>query len=271
MSQKKKIEDVKLDKIYSYSKIQKFKKCPLNYYFYYLDPKWKGYKEPKDYNTKGSAVHDAITLFYYLPKEKRNFKNLRDFLYKAWFSEKEPEKTPPLGKIGGFEDINHERKVYSEALMVLKNFYEIGDIAPSIFYLPTENIKYSFSDYSDLVQPINDNDFISGKFDRIDKLEDGTLRIIDYKTSKNHNNKFQLDFYRILAELNFNIPVTKVSFYYLDRKEIADFPSSDTPKKEIKQKILEDILRIKETQNYEPRPSALCGHCDFKKICPIFK
>jgi len=257
-------------KVYSFSRLDKFEKCPMDYYFYYLDPEWKGYKKPKDYNTKGSAVHGAITLFYHLSPPERTFKNLKDLLYEAWFSETDLKRTPPLGELGGFNSLSHERKIYFDTLKALKNFFNLKDIEPPLFYLPTKDIKHSFSDYESMVQPIHEEFSISGKFDRIDKLSDGTLRIIDFKTSRNHQDRFQLDFYRILAELNFKLPVSKVSFYYLTEGQIVDFPVFNNDHQDFKDKILERAMIIKNTQEFTPKTSNLCKYCDFKEICPIF-
>ena len=68
--------DSDFSKVYSVSKLELFEKCKKHYYFNYLDPEIapikKQFLKPRDYKTKGSAVHGAITLYYHLPKEKRN-------------------------------------------------------------------------------------------------------------------------------------------------------------------------------------------------------
>lgn len=258
-------------KVFSYSKISRFEKCPKSYYFYYLDLQWKGFQKPADYKTKGSAVHGALTLFYHLKPEERTLKNLKQNLNNAWFSDFDVKKQPPLGEIGGFQDIEHERKVYWESLKMLERFFNMGDIEPPLFYMPSKNIRYSFSDYEEMIQPINDEFSISGKFDRIDKLDDESLRIIDFKTGRPNKNKAQLDFYKILAEMNFKIPVSIVSFYYLKSDDIIDFPiSNDNASQEIKEQVLAKLIKIKNTKEFSPNPSKLCDYCDFKPVCPVF-
>lgn len=259
---------IDFSKIYSFSKIKRFEKCPLDYYFYYLDPKWKGFQKPRPYKTKGQAVHGAITLFYYLPQEKRTFENLKKCLSQAWFSEIDLLKEPPLGQIGGFKDLHHERLEYIQCLKILKNFLETTDLNPPIFFLPTEKIKESFDDYEELIKPLNKNFSISGKFDRIDQLEDGSLRIIDFKTGKNNEDKFQLIFYKLLAELNFQVPVKTVSFYYLNKKQISDLDVSNIKKEGIKDQVLEKIEKIENTKEFSPQKSRLCYYCDFFEACP---
>jgi len=268
------MNDIDFSKIYSYSKLTLFDKCPKHYYFNYLDPEIapikKDFIKPRDYKTKGQAVHGAITLFYHLPVDQRDFKNLRKCLLDAWYSEKDLEKEPPLGELGGFKDLDHERKSYQDSLVLLNNFYGIKDIDPDFFLLPMKNIKYSFDDYKDLIISIDEDISISGKFDRIDKLANGNLKIIDFKTGKNDQNYSQLEFYNLLAELNFKRKVDTVSFYNLKKRKIQNFDVSKVDNEEVKQKILKKIDIIKSTKNFYPKLSRLCSHCDFKEICPAF-
>jgi len=258
-------------KIYSFSKLDLYEKCKRHYYFSYLDPeispRKKEFLKPRDYKTKGHAVHDAITLFYHLPKNKRNFSSLKECLNQSWISEIDNSIKPPLGKEGGFIDLEHERKAYKDSLVLLKNFLEMSENNPSFYLIPTKDIKNSFSDYAKLIKPICDDFSISGKFDRIDKLEGENIRIIDFKTSSNNQSYSQLEFYKLLAELNFNKKVKTVSFYYLNNKKIKDYDVSQIKKEDIQNKIIEKIEKIMKTENFSPTYNKLCDHCDFQEIC----
>ncbi len=268
------MNDIDFSKIYSYSKLNLFDKCKKQYYFNYLDPIIASIKKqfikPRDYKIKGQAVHGAITLFYHRSLEERTFENLKKCLQEAWFSEIDVSKKPPLGKMGGFKDLIHERRVYLDSLRLLKNFFEIEKTNPSPFYVPTRNIRDSFEDYEKMIKPLNEETSISGKFDRIDKLANNNLKVIDFKTSKENQNYFQLEFYKLLAELNFNVNVEYVSFYYLGRKRVENFNVSKVKTERIKNQVLEKIKVIKNTRDFLPKPTRLCNHCDFKEICPVF-
>ena len=259
-------------KIYSYSKLNVFDNCPKQYYLSYLDPEVtlikKYFRKQRDYQTKGSAVHGAITLFHHLPSEKRTFKNLKESLLKAWFSDNNPWQEPPLGVSGGFKNLEHERKIYKESLILLKNFIQMETVNPEIFYLPTKKIKDSFEDYQEMIKPLAKDIFISGKFDRIDKAENNSLKIIDYKTGGGDQDEFQLYFYKLLAELNFNKQVSIVSFFYLNKARIKNFEVPEMKTEKIKKQILKKIKKIKETKKFEIKKSGLCNYCDFKEICP---
>lgn len=269
------MKDIDFSRIYSFSKLELFDKCKKQYHFNYLDPEIapikKQFLKPRDYNIKGSAVHGAITLFYYLPEKKRTLSNLKKCLEKSWFSEKDVYKKPPLGEIGGFKDIHHERDTYKEALGLLCNFFNLEkQINPTLFYVPVETIKDSFKDYEKMIKPLDGGMSISGKFDRIDKLENGNLRVVDFKTGKNGDNFFQLEFYKLLAEANFGTKVDQVSFYCLAKGKVKNFNVCDVDSKDISNKIVDKIKEIQGTKDFPPQKSYLCNHCDFKEICPAF-
>src|SRR4030042_3891162 len=105
------------DKIYSPTKLNLFEECSQQYFFSYLDPvkskmKTKLKQMPENiypFHTLGKAVHNAITLYYYLPLSERNEENLLKKLAEAWMSEVKWDKKPPLLKWGGFGSVEAER------------------------------------------------------------------------------------------------------------------------------------------------------------------
>jgi len=59
---------------------------------------------------------------------------------------------------------------------------------------------------------------LNGKVDFIGEQPDGSLHILDFKTgSKDEDDPTQLYIYAILAESNLGKPVSKISYWYLDR------------------------------------------------------
>ncbi|OGZ27408.1 MAG: hypothetical protein A2365_02955 [Candidatus Nealsonbacteria bacterium RIFOXYB1_FULL_40_15] len=261
-------------KVYSFSKLDTFDKCKQQYSFNYLDPDIspirKQFFKPRDYTTKGQAVHGAITLFYYYPNKKRTFSNLKKCLKKAWYSEKDASKPPPLGEVGGFKDLLHERKSYKESLILLRNFFNLESQNPNLFYVPVRNIRESFEDYEKMIQPIGGKYLISGKFDRIDETEGGGLKVIDFKTGKSKSSPFQLEVYKLLAEMNFGRKVEQASFYYLFNKKIKDVNIKGIKSKDIRNKIMEKIKEINKTKEFPAKPGRFCSHCDFREICYAF-
>lgn len=270
--------DKKVDfsKIYSPSRLSMFDICPKQYHFYYLDPIYSKMKnnlkrKPQHiwpFYTLGKAVHNAITLFYHSPIARRTQEALKEFLKETWESEVMPGKKPPLGKWGGFGTIDEERQAYGEALLMLANFFDIADLEPEIEYLPTGDFRRSIEDYTNLIKPISSDFDISGKFDLLVK-EGNFLQVIDFKTGKSKDNDlFQLKFYKVLAEENFNKPVKRASFYFLKDSDKREFDLENQDSEKIKEEILAKINQINKTEKFETKPGRLCKFCLFKTFCP---
>lgn len=270
-------QEIDFSKIYSPYKFSMFQSCPKAYYFYYLDPIYKNVKNklknmPENiwpFNTLGKAVHNAITLFYHLPVEERTIENLKAKLKEGWISEAMWNKRPPLLQWGGFNDIDEEREVYKEAILMLVNFFKMADLNPELEFLPTDDLRHSIEDYKKFITPVADEFDISGKFDLVIGNSDGTLEVIDFKTGKKEESGlFQLRFYKVLAELHFKKPVREVCLYFLrtGNKKVYDLPQNNN--EETLKEIKEMVFEITDMKSFETRPSKLCKYCLFKINCP---
>ncbi len=269
--------NINYGKIYSPSRLDMFEKCPKSYHFYYLDPIYSKMKSdlkkmPENifsFYTLGRAVHNTITLFFHAPEDDRTWENLKNTLKGTWTSEFQWNKRPPLGEWGGFKTLEEEKSIYNQALLMLKNFFSMQPKNLKIEYLPTPDLRHSIQDYQNLIKPLNENFDISGKFDLIAQNEDETLQVIDFKTGKREdNNNFQLKFYKVLAEENFQKPVAKASFYFLKSGNIKEFDLNNQTTGDLKKEISDKIDLINQTKEFEPKPSRLCKFCIFKNFCP---
>jgi DNA helicase II / ATP-dependent DNA helicase PcrA len=117
-----------------------------------------------------------------------------------------------------------------------------------------------------------DNDIIKGTIDRIDKLADNSIKVIDYKTGKSHEklsfkDKRQLIIYQLFLERSLNFSVSSLNYYYLIDGTWQSFFATDKEKEKVELELREQISAIKKRQ-FKAKPSKLCNYCDFKEICP---
>ena len=115
------------------------------------------------------------------------------------------------------------------------------------------------------------DDTIKGTIDRVDRLADGTLEIIDYKTGRaktklEFKDKRQLILYQLFLEEFLSERVSALSFYYLENGEKRSFTSSEKDLAKLRQEVGAEIAAIKK-RNFAPTPSPLCAFCDFNSIC----
>ena len=113
---------------------------------------------------------------------------------------------------------------------------------------------------------------ISGRIDRADRLADGTLEIIDYKTGKAKSQRdvdkdMQLQIYAIATKECFNQKSSKLTLYFLD----ADEKITTQPDEKMLEKAKSDIVEVADEINksdFDPKTSKFkCQYCNYRKIC----
>lgn len=234
---------------YSPYKLSMYLKCPCEYKFTYIDGLAQKFKKPRPYFTMGENVHTTLREFFKLPPKERSYKKLEYLLREIW---KENRK--------GFTSAEEEKEYGNQALMMIKNFFKLGELEKEPLALEEQH-KIE----------LDDGTVLQGKIDRIDKEEDG-LHIIDYKTGKEKDNddeNLQFLLYPLIVSRELGQKVDKISYLYLLTGKYKTKSISDKDIKNALPKILEIIEKIKVEQNFAPKISNLCkDYCDFLTICP---
>ena len=238
----------------SHSSISDFLVCPRAYYLRNM------YKDPKTGNkitvtspalSLGQAVHEVIEGLSLLPVEDRLKTSLLEKLDVAW--------AKATGKLGGFKTKEQEEEYKERGRRMLKRVENNpGPILNKAVKIPSSFIpNYYLSDEDDII--------LCGKIDWLEYLEStDSIHIIDFKTGKNEESdeSLQLPIYLLLATNTQSRPVTKASYWYLDKND--ELTEKELPNiVDSKDKVLTVARRIKLARqlNHFICPTGGCMKC----------
>jgi len=243
----------------SYSGLDSFSICPAKYKFQYIDR----IKAPKSKDAVfGTLIHDCLRAFHN-PSQRSPMSEdeLLKYFTEKWNSDLYPDK-------------QEEAFAFHQGIDILKRYY-----------LQTQGQEFNIVNLETLfgipIQKDKELHQITGRIDRIDRLEDGTFEIIDYKTSKKMpaqadiDNNFQLSIY-YLGIINRwpsireeNRPV-KLSLHYLKHGEKLSATRTNEHIKETEDRILDLITQI-DKSSFEPKMNPLCDWCQYQPHCSLYK
>ncbi len=115
--------------------------------------------------------------------------------------------------------------------------------------------------------------WLRGRADRVDRLPDDSLEVIDYKTgarieSERHGGDLQLALYRLGASEAWDLEIGSGSYYYV----MEGIKETVEPAPDDRERVERTVLEVGEgvlSQDFEPRPSPeVCSWCDFRLVCP---
>ena len=121
---------------------------------------------------------------------------------------------------------------------------------------------------------------VAGKIDRIDRDEDGSLHIIDYKTGKPPpfrddesvaKHDLQLSTYAVVIRKKYRVPVSRCSLLFLAHDEERGFTPTDDLLVGKVAEIEETVKAIEAETEFAPTENNLCPWCEYREICPVMK
>ena len=242
---------MKLPRPLSHSSISLYTECPQKYKFKYID---KIPEKPKHFFAFGQSVHLALEYFYgekvpKAPSLENLLKHYRDIWVKP-----------------GYRDENQESEYFEEGRQILTRFH---DKHAKSYHVPF-SVEYNFNFEHEGVP-------LTGKVDRIDKLPDGRLSILDYKTGKKLaagrlDIDAQLTMYQFACESQLDAEVGELIFYHLPTLKEHRTVRRDKPLvKELTTRIVDTAEGITRDR-FDPKPTEnACRWCDYKPLCPIYK
>jgi len=239
----------------SYSQINTFNTCPQQYKYQYI---LRIPTPPSAAQSFGSSIHQALGDFYQaiLAKNKVQEKDLLIALKRRWF-------------LPGYSSKKHEQKMFNKAKKILKDFYQ-NSYDPQVIPIALEQF---FS------LPLNRYFKVVGRIDRVDRLKNGCLEIIDYKTGKPKTKKeadkdLQMTIYALAASDKgiYNQKPEKIilSFLFLGESEKISSQRTKQQLNDGKNILIKKAQEIQKS-DFLPTPGKLCDFCEYKLLCEAWQ
>jgi CRISPR/Cas system-associated exonuclease Cas4 (RecB family) len=238
---------------YSFSAISSFKTCPKSFEYKYIKKIKEAFFSIESY--MGTSVHETLKWAY--EQKQKNIELQIDDInnqYKYFWDKGSLLKVKVIKINNSIEDY------FNQGFELLTSYFQrvfCSDKSESL------HLEHKFEIFLDKHIKYR------GVIDRISKTQDKVIRITDFKTGKvSHPLKtLQLPSYALYVFEN-NLD-TKIELSFEDLKEkreiIAPFCREDG--KEIRSNLIEEITRIKNTNDFKTQPSVLCMWCGYNKIC----
>ena len=234
----------------SYSQTSTYQQCPLSYKLQYID----GLKPTaKWYFSFGETLHSCAE--YFFSAKLPTFPTLEDtldFYRQSWSSE-------------GWESPEQEAAERAYGQKIIEGFWTIHSgnfrlplAAERLFIVDVEGVK------------------LRGYIDRIDKLDTGSLAIVDYKSNRELftkdyvQNFLQLTLYQIACEQMWDMPVDRLTLYHLrSNTPVSSGPRQKEQLKEARNLVL-SVAESIASEKFPALENQYCP-CDFPQYCPYYK
>ena len=231
----------------SNSKLESFKECPWKYYCKYHE---------------------------YLPEERDD-----TALQFGSYIHRILERGVAEYTLSGLEVISEEEKAnykfskdyLPKIIKCLKNFLDFNTKIAKSKTVGVE-LREEFEISKDIVY--------NGIIDRVIQAEDGSIMVIDYKTSKSEKTRIELGMdnqllgYAVMCSKKYDIPLNKITcahFYPITGNFVSvTYPTAKTAYfiNEIKEQVWK--IRKKTKEQFLPIKNKFCNWCQFKRACPLF-
>lgn len=261
-----------LKRRFSFTQLAAFRKCPLQYKFahIYRIPILGSYQK-----SFGQSVHLVFQRILELHQER--MRAVQGSLFEGAV---EPSGSGPGLRVKEDEGL----QIFEQAW--IDEWYETRERHDEYYQKGRGAVRQFCRAYAEQAPDVQEleKDFtlvlgqhsLKGKIDRVDRLADGSLMVLDYKTGSaketlEAEDKEQLYLYQVALEER-GLKVSRLAYVYvLNWQTVEVEPLAGKARETFLSKLeqrMDDVLR----SDYKANPDTFtCKYCDFKNICEFRK
>jgi putative RecB family exonuclease len=234
----------------SAAKLQTYYRCPQAYYFRY-ERKIQGAAFFSS-AALGTSLHQALARIY---QDWHYHDPIPEF---AWIEQCWNQQTKDLTANQISEGRAILRRYYTTFIANQRSMHKPlaveGRIQGSLW---VENMEFT----------------LSGRYDRIDYLDDG-LELIDYKSAKEveapepDEIDLQIGLYYLALEQRYHRSLKRMSLLYLRTGDKISFDATPEHRQRVQSVISDMALQLRQDQRWLPFPGDQCDRCAYTRYCP---
>jgi putative RecB family exonuclease len=243
------------------SAVASFTDCALAFRYSAID---RLPEVPSAPTAKGTLVHRALERLYWsVPAGQRSPAAAEDQLRIAW------DELSPTPEFAGLE---------LDGAATDEFLADAGALVANLFRLEDPNSVEAIGMELKLEAQLGSLR-LRGVIDRLDLLPDGSLVITDYKTGRapppGHENRglAGVRFYAYLCEQMLGRRPARVQLLHLrEPLAIIAVPSEQSLRGLVNRAsaVWAAVEHGCSEEDFQPHPSALCGYCSFRSLCPVY-
>ncbi|MHB8439114.1 MAG: RecB family exonuclease [Acidimicrobiales bacterium] len=248
-----------LPRTLSPSKIASFKDCALAFRFNAID---RIPEPPTIHTAKGTLVHRALERLYWFHEPGTRSPAVASHeLALAWDELVSGTELDELGLTDA-----QRQALLDDAGALVENYLRLED-PDSVRAVGTELT----------LEAEVDGVHLRGIIDRLDLTPEGDFVVVDYKTGRlpslqQEQSRFGgVQFYALLCEAVLGRRPVSVRLLYLREPLCIEADPSEQALRGLRRRtgaIWHAIERACETEDFRPKPSALCNWCSYRALCP---
>ncbi len=236
----------------SFSRVDRWEKCPLSYRFRYVD---KIESESGDAAMLGKALHGAIETIELGHIQREVTAPIDRATAKAAWQAAFAEH----GLVGA--------GVFSEGLELVLGFVrDQGELDPHDILAVEERFEIDLGGVT-----------VVGVIDRVDRVDDETIEVIDFKTNRllfardDLTASLQLSLYCLAAKKLWPWAKRIQLTFWMLRHDLKQRTTRSPEQLEAASAYVQTIAgRLAKVSAYPPRPNPLCGYCEYRERCPAY-